>query len=61
MGRKGFYDELNKLYGVEEFTGHLGVLLGTDDSFENDYQKRMAVQSAMDFLQSVYDIAVKNL
>ena len=56
-----FYNELNKLYDVEDFTGHLGVLLGNDDGFENEEEKEKAVQSALEFLQSIYDIASKNI
>lgn len=66
MGRKSFYDELHKLYDVEEFTGHLGVLLSSarDDgssAYDKGYEQDKAVESALDFLQSIYDIAVKNL
>ena len=56
-----FYNELNKLYDVEDFTGHLGVLLGNDDGFENEADKEQAVKGALEFLQSIYDIASRNI
>lgn len=59
MGDKSFYNELNKLYGAEDFTGHLGVLLGDDSSFENEYQKKQAKKSAKEFLKHIYSIATK--
>lgn len=56
-----FFKELSKLYDVEDFTGNIGVLLADDSSFENKKEQLKAQKGALDFLQSVYDIASKYL
>ena len=51
---ENFLKELNEKFTLEDFTGHLGVLL-SDDTDEED------AQAGLDFLQEIYEMAVNNL
>ena len=56
-----FLKELNEKYTLEDFTGHLGVLLADENTFADEEEYELLVNSALDFLQEVLDIASKNL
>lgn len=58
---KAFYDELKKLYSVEDFTGNLGILLGNGSDYENKLEQERAEKQALSFLQSIYDLAIKHI
>lgn len=58
---KAFFEELKKLYGVEDFTSNLGVLLGNGSDYENRQEQERAEKQALSFLQSIYNIAIKHI
>lgn len=60
MEDKNFFDELKELYDVEDFTGHIGVLLSNVRE-DKGYEQDGAVEGALDFLQEIYDLATKHL
>lgn len=58
-GDEPFFKELKDTYDVTDFSGHLGALLGSSrlhSDFADD-----EVDGAIDFVQNVYEIAVKYL
>ncbi len=50
---RDFFDLLREKYDVDDFTGNIGVIL--DEGADEDER-----ESALDFLQDVYRIAVES-
>ena len=57
---KEFLKELENNFTIEEFTGHLGVLLGSDSDYLSEEDQEEAENDAMKFLQELYNIASKH-
>ena len=58
---KKFLEELEEKYTLEDITGYIGSLLADESDFADEETYQECVESGLDFLQDLYDMASKQL
>ena len=61
--KRDFFDELKNKYTVEDFSGHIGMILDKDYPEDPDDPKdlKQMLKEAWDFMNELYNIAVKHM
>lgn len=52
-----FFKKIAEIYTVEEFRGHLAVLLGDEGSFSSEEERQEALDAGCEFLKELYILA----
>lgn len=52
-----FFKKIAEIYTVDDFRGHLAVLLGDEGSFSSEEERKEALDSGCEFLKEIYILA----